>query len=360
MSVKLSEFTPARLMSLYKSKTSLLLVGAPGVGKSAIIGTWPSVLSKMTGEDFGWHMITPSNRESAEMKGFMIPSKNAKGKPVSQYTYPAIFPTEEYLEEHPFGVLNIEEADQCEQDQARVLASVFYERRLDDVYLPDGWWVVASTNAAKHKSGVGRPMKHVINRQRRIEVANDVEGLCRWMSTRDVHPMFIAFTRARPSVVFTDEVPVEAIPFCTPRSLMSAATYMKEVVGSSMEFRVGDFEQEMVAGDIGMSAAAELFGFAAVHTQIPTMEEIEQSPVKAKVPELGRLDGVYAVTEMIIAYANRKNIEAIMEYVERLPRQFVLATVRRIVDKHPMVVADSPRLRAWLAKNKDLVGSSMA
>lgn len=361
--IKMSDFTPIRIRSLYEARTSLLLQGSPGIGKSTIIREWPAKLSALYGEEFGYHEITPANQESAELRGFLIPTKDKDGRAVATYTYPSIFPSREYLAKHPRGILNIEELDQCPHDTAKVLASVILSNRIGDFCLPEGWWVVCSSNRTSDRSGAVRQLMHIVNRQRRIEVSNDVEGLCAWMEGQGIHPMFIAFTRARPSVVFTNTVPDQPQPFCTPRSLVSAARYMQQVVGAnSMDFRVSDFDQLMVAGDIGTGASAELFGFAEVRDHIPSLEDILHNPEKAKMPTLDRMDALFAVTELALSGLGEDTADAVLTYLMRLPRQLQVSAMGRAVSRHARMLASSKVFRSWITKpeNQSLVHKSLS
>lgn len=358
--VKLSEFTPSRVRQLYEAGTSLMLLGSPGIGKSSIIREWPEMLSGLYGEEFGWFEIYPALGEAPDAKGYMIPAKDKDGKAISVFTYPPYLPSREYLEKHPRGVLNIEEFDQCAPDMAKALAQLIYEKKIGEYKLPDGWWVVSSSNRTKDKSGAVRQLMHIVNRQRRIEVANDIDGLCAWMEARSVHPMLIAFTRARPSVVFTDAVPSSPDPFCTPRSLVSAAKFIQTTVDNdNMDFRISDFDQMMVAGDIGQAAAAELFGFAEVRDVLPTRVEIEETPAKAKVPPASRLDALFAVNELIVSSATAKTMDAYMVYIARVSPQMSVATIKRLIAKNPLAAIESKLLREWISKNQNLLTKTL-
>ena len=98
------------LLGLASIGTTLDLRGYPGIGKSTVVRQIPKILSRLTGQDYGYHEELVPSIDAPDVRGFMVPTKTADGSGVvSHYTYPAILPSPEYLKAHPFGVLFLDE-----------------------------------------------------------------------------------------------------------------------------------------------------------------------------------------------------------------------------------------------------------
>lgn len=356
MSVRLSDLANERRMqSLYERGTSLALIGPPGVGKSDTVRWLPTMLSKLYDEAFGYMEVLAPSIDAPDVRGYMIPTKDEDGRPISQYTYPAILPTPKYLAEHPRGILFVDEFSQSDHLVQKGMSPLLLEGRIGDFPLPKGWWVITASNRMSDRAGVVKPLMHNINRQCIIEIRPDLDAWVAWAQKNNIHPMGIAFAKSRPGTVFTDEVPAEPKPFCTPRSFVSAMRLMQGMAGDSMDLPNDTVTQEMVQGDIGQGAAAEFFGFIKVADQLPTIEEILANPAKAKVPRGERLDAAYAAQQLCIHHASEKNVDAIWEYSTRLPKELQVSTAKALMEKHNQLLLSSKAMSKWVRENRSLI-----
>ena len=360
MSMTISQLlNPRVLVALAKRHTSLALIGPPGIGKSSIVRQFPAILSEATGFKWGYGEQLAPSLDQPDMRGMCIPTKDANGMPVARYTYPAILPSREYLAEHPYGVLFIDEYNQADHLVQKAGASLLLEGIIGDYKLPKGWWVVTASNRMADKSGVVRPLMHVINRQCTVEIRPDANALIEWMHANEVHPLAPAFVKQMPHVVFTETMPSEPNPFCTPRSFVSAMRYIEAMVGSSLVVPVDDTTQNLIQGDIGQGAAASFYGWLKVVNELPSIEEIEHDPMHAKMPPSDRLDAAYVATQMVIHHANQNNTDKLWLYCERLPKELQVMTAAALMKKKSGVLLNSAAFGKWIATNKVLITSSL-
>ena len=361
MAIKLSSLLePSRLLSLYQQGTSLSLLGPPGVGKSSVIRTWPAILSSILHVEFGYVEQLAPSIDAPDVRGFMIPSKDAEGRAVARYTYPAILPTPDYLQKHSHGILFVDEYNQADHLTQKGLSPLILDNTIGEYTLPPTWWVVTASNRMSDRSGVVKPLMHNINRQRIVEIRADVDGWVEWAQEHKVHPMGIAFAKSHPGVVFSDEVPAEPRPFCTARSFTSAMGLLAQMVGDDMNLPTDGVTQELIQGDMGEGAAASFFGYAKVADHLPSIEEIRANPMTAKCPSGERLDAAYAAQQMCVHHADPDSIDPVWTYCERLPKELQVATGAELMKKGGGFLLNSQKFGKWVKENKALIMATTA
>lgn len=339
------------------------MVGRPGVGKSDIIkNEFRGALEAQYKEKFGFHDILLPTIDAPDVRGFLIPTKLADGTPSSFFTRSAIIPSKEYLVAHPRGIMLIDERNAADMLTQKAIAPAVLSKRFGEEYLPEGWMIVSASNRKEDKSGVINPPKHLVNRERTLQIEADVNSWSLWAEDHGIHPMLVSFAKKSPGVVFGDEVPNHDGPFCTPRSFVSAAKLLGLMAGTdaqgraNMDIPITDLALQMVAGDIGDGASAQLFAHLKVADQLPTFDEIITDPKNAKCPK--ELGAAYAGGQMCIHYAEPGNIDKLWQYVERLPTELQVSIAKSLIPRGGGMLLNSKALSAWISKNRTLINAS--
>jgi hypothetical protein len=360
--MRLQDFVKSAV-PLYKSGTAIHLVSPPGVGKSDVTkNEFRAALSAAYGEEFGYHDVLLPTIDAPDIRGFLIPTKDANGKPTSFFTRSAVLPSEDYLKKHPRGVMLLDERNAADMLTQKAVAPAVLSRRFGEDYLPEGWLIVSASNRMEDRAGVNKPPSHLVNRERTLVIEPDVNSWQVWAEAQGLHPMMIAFARKNPGVVFSPDVPKKEGPFCTPRSFVSAAKLLANMAGvddqgrANMDIPVNELTLQMVAGDIGDGASSQLFAFLKVADQLPTIDEIEADPKNCKCPT--ELSGAYAAGQMCVAYGHPDNIDKLWQYAERLPKELQVATAKSLLPKGGGMLLNSKALSSWISKNKALINAS--
>lgn len=357
--MKLIEFIKCS-HTLYKTGKACHVVGPPGVGKTdAIKHDIIAILSEAYGEQFGYADCLLPTIDAPDIRGFLVPTKDADGRATSFFTRSAILPSRAYLEAHPRGIYFLDERNAADLLTQKSIAPVILDRRFGEEYLPPLWWVVSASNRMEDRAGVIRPPTHLVNRERTIQIIPDVTSWAVWAERNNIHPMMIAFAKQMPGVVFSESVPKGDGAFCTPRSFTSAAALIADAAGTddkgnpNMTIPVNSLLMQMVGGDIGDGATAQLFGFLKVGDQLPTIEEVLKDPQKAKCPK--DLSAAYAALQLLIHHAAPTNIEILWEYAERFPKELQASAATSLVEKGKGAMLTSKRLGAWVMNNRALI-----
>jgi hypothetical protein len=113
---------------------------------------------------------------------------------------------------------------------------------------------------------------------------------------------------------------------------------------------------QMVAGDIGEGACAQLMAYLKVADELPTIGEIMDKPKDAKCPD--SLSAAYAAAQMCLHYANPQNIDKLWIYTERLKKELQVSVAKQLIAKGAGVLLNSKALSAWIGKNRALINAS--
>lgn len=353
---------PKFLGPMYEAGTSIMLEGPPGLGKSSIVrNDIVRILSEMTGEEFGYHEEMSTTLDAPDLRGFLVPSKDKEGKPISFFTRPGVAPSEDYLRRYKRGLYFIDERGQSGQLVQNAWCDTVLEKRIGSVQLPDGWWVWSASNRMEDRAAVVRSPMQLVNRERKITLHFDITSSAVYWERHKMHPMGVAFAKTKPGV-FVDAVPKDPKPYCTARSYTETWKLLGNVAGldadgsPNMQVPSNGIIQELVAGDIGDGTAAELFAYLKVADQLPTIEQVKRDPQGCKAPE--RLDAAYAAVQMCIHHAEPGNIDKLWTYIERLPIELQTSACKSFIERSGGALLNSPALGKWIAKNRALVIST--
>ena len=355
--MKMSSLSYNTLDKIRHAGHPMMLRAGPGIGKTELVHDYA------VDRGLGFVVEIPPTMDAPDVKGFLVPTKDASGMAISHFTLPDwLRRIRAEIERTGVdeGILFLDEFSAGDHLVQKALSPILSERRVGEWELPDGWVVWMASNRVTDKAGVNRLLGHTANRMAIIDVEPDVVGWTTWANNHGVHPMYIAFANQFPGVVFNTDPPNDPNePRITPRSLMYAHDFHAKGV-HGMHLDSDNVTQGIVQGFIGKGAAAQFFGYIKVANELPTIEEIENSPTTAKLPPVERLDAQYAAMSMCISAADSSNVDALFTYVVRLNKELQTSAVQQLLRKNGAGhLLNSQVLSKWLAENKALVSSTL-
>jgi hypothetical protein len=291
---------------------TILLRGAPGVGKSSILKTLSQRMP-----DYMPCYIDVANLDLGDLAMPVIDRDSM---------------TTSYAPNARFGIakgqnkpvlLMLDELGKASRPVLNMLLPVILEHRLGDVNLPPGSIVFGTTNLDTDGVGDNIPA-HAYNRMTVVNVSNPTtDEWLHWASVNDVAPEVMAFAKQYPQVFdsYTDLDDGDNNPyifnpragqikaFCSPRSLEKSSNLIKQ------RHTLGDALIPALAGTVGESAARDMEALVHLADQITPFDVVVADPSKSKLP-----DGAGAYFLMAFMLAGRvqeDNLDPVMEYVGR-------------------------------------------
>jgi MoxR-like ATPase len=266
------------LLSLPAERTPFIW-GPPGIGKSAIV--------RSAGDALGLPCVTLLGTQIAPEDLIGVPRIRAleSGAAATEFCPPrAILRQEPYL-------LFIDELNSAIADVQKAFYSLILDRRLGDYELPGGSRVIGAGNRIEDRALV-RPMATALsNRMIHVTLEATADAWLGWAAKTGVHPLVLAFIRARPDRL-VEPPPTDATPaYPTPRAWHMLSDAIKTVRTSLWP--------ALAAGSVGDRAGAEFSAFAKRALDAPTLDDLAAGRAEApRDPELLYFIGASALARL--------------------------------------------------------------
>ena len=186
------------------------------------------------------------------------------------------------------------------------------------------------------------------------DITDDLQSWEEWALKSNVHPTIMAFATRNPQVVFTDGVPKEQGPWCTPRSLVMLGRILSTMADADGRLPTTPEATEIAGGMIGIAAASQLFSTIRLEHELPRLNDILMSPKTAKLPDAP--DARMLVCYQLAAWATEDNVDPIVAYMERLPQEFALTFGKAACTRDPDLV-NTRAFGQWAMKNASLMSA---
>ena len=295
-----------------KSFPSVMLWGAPGVGKSQGIRQIASAVSEKTGKRVEIIDVRLLLFNPVDLRG--IPTANAD-KTLAVWLKPKIFQMDD--SENVINILFLDEISAAPQSVQAAAYQITLDRTVGEHKLPDNCIVVAAGNRVTDRSVAYTMPKALANRLCHMEIEVDGDSWHRWAVGAGINRTVLGFLECNPSMLMKFSANSDSLAFPTPRSW--------EMVSNILNYVSGDIEDvfPLIVGCIGEAAAYELKTWGEVYSMIPSVKSIFCGDV-AGVPI--RPESLYALSSEITAYARSHHSDAelknAIDYVLMLPTEF--------------------------------------
>jgi adenylate kinase len=356
-------------------KVPLMIHGSPGIGKSEIVDQArkelgfehmidlrlsqldqvdlrgvPSVVRKMFPIHIGAEEITAAKGKGKKAEA-AAPALEEIG--ITEWNPP------EFLPRLPKTVLFLDEINSASAGVMAAAYELILNRRVGKYHLPEDCALICAGNLATDFAMVNAMPSALKNRMSHVTLEVNNDDWCEWaIQQGGIHESIISFLRFRPGMLNefdqgnkTKEAKNkarnmrEATAFATPRTWALMSRYVHDGVEPDLEY-------ETYCGIVGEAAAAEFTGFQKYYRQLPNLDQVLMNPKTAKVPEEPAT--LYALSTGLAARATPDNMERVVQYIERIPKEFQVLTIRDCTLRN-QENAYSTAFNKWSVANADLI-----
>jgi hypothetical protein len=314
MNVTLSQ--AATLIRTIGTTNTVMLEGQPGIGKSSILYGLQ--------EYFPDHFISYIDAANLDLGDIAMPVVDRE-ELITEYAPNARFGVGRN-QSKPV-LMMVDEAGKMSRPVMNMMLPVFLERRIGDLYLPNGSIVFGATNLATDGVGDSIPA-HAYNRMTVCKVSNPTsDEWLQWAASNNIAPEVMAFAKQTPEI-FDCYVDLEkgaknpyifnpmagvVKGFCSPRSLAKASNIIAQraVLGSAV--------LPALAGTIGEPAARQMEALINLADQLPLFEQIVKDPAKTKIPK--GAGGMFLMAFLLAGRVSEQTMDPVMEYAERMGKE---------------------------------------
>lgn len=202
----------------------LLLYGAPGIGKTAIM----SQIASELGIGFLSYTITHHTRQSAIGLPYIV-NKNYQGKEyaVSEYTMSeiiaAVYDKIESSNQKE-GILFIDEINCVSETLAPAMLDLLQNKKFGPHYIPKGWVLISAGNPKEYNKSVKDFDVVTLDRVKRIEVDTNFESFSKYAINNNVNEAVLYYLQLKPNNLLVFEKTIDGMNFVTPRGWEDLST----------------------------------------------------------------------------------------------------------------------------------------
>ena len=332
-------FFPSELMDLLKrfipAQIPILVTGQPGQGKTDIV-----------------------SQAAAACDADLIIAHPVVDDPVDYKGMPAIIDGK-YATFLPFGNLKalidatrptvyfLDDLGQAPKSVQAAAMQLLLARRINGHKVADCVTFIAATNRKEDKAGVTGILEPVKDRFAAIvELAPSLADWVRWALENNLPHELVSFIRYRPQFLDGFKATSDMTKSPTPRTIAGVGRLMQVGIPKELELRVFNTAA-------GKEFAIEFTGFLRVYRGLPDPDAVLLDPKNSIIPQ--EKSALYALCGALSARASESNMERFITYVDRLPEEFSVLSVRDAVARDKMGLPKTRAFAEWVTRHQDIL-----
>jgi MoxR-like ATPase len=222
-------------------KISTMIWGAPGIGKSSIVGQ----VAQKYKIDF------------VDVRLSQLAPTDLRGLPVAEDGISKWYPPE-FLPHSGNGILFLDELNMAPPAMQGVAQQLILDRRVGSYVVPEGWYIWAAGNRKEDRATVFDMPAPLANRFLHLQVEPDFDSFKAYALATHVHEQIIAFLSFRPSLLHKLDPHQPAWP--SPRSWVMASLLHKAGLD--------------ITPAVGIETSAEFDAFVKIYQSLPDLATI--------------------------------------------------------------------------------------
>lgn len=322
------------LIDCIQAKLVPFVAGSPGLGKSAIVHA--------IAEEYNLKVIDVrlSQCDPVDLAGFPK-VENGKSSYIPMDTFP--LDTDKIPDGYSGWLLFLDEFNSAPIATQAAAYKLVLDRKIGQANLHDHVAIICAGNKDTDGAITNRLSTAMQSRLVHLEIAPDHESWLKWATTKgDIDYRVKAYINFKPDNLYRFDPDHSDKTFACYRTWEFVSRLIKKWP------QIDRKKLPLLAGTISEGIAREFLTFCEIFHDLLTVDEIIANPSGVKVPE--EPSTLYALSGSIGNHANPDTIDKLMEFVNRLPIEFQIITLREIASKHPAITS-STAVRSWLAKN---------
>lgn len=324
------------IIQAIKTKTPVLILGAPGIGKSALVNF---VAAKMRAEIPGFALVDVRTAlyQPVDIKGLPTVEGDA-----ARWTKPDFFRS---IKPRSSGILFLDEITAARPEVQAALYELVYDRRIGEYSLPDGWTIVAAGNRTSDRAVAYSLSTALASRFVQVDLDVDVDEWIEWALGAGIDERVIGFLKLRPALLHNFDPQTKARAFACPRTWEYVSNALKVGLPPEIEF-------DYVAGLIGEGAATEFIGVLRLMSTMPDPDEALLHPGTFLLPDKPAV--MYAFAVCLARRVKKENAGAFFVIANLFPGDYAVLMVQTAIKFNPDIQKTSAFI-GWAAKNKNVL-----
>ena len=251
-------------------------------------------------------------------------------------------------------LVNLEEFTSADDAVQSACYQLILDRAVGKYKLHDNVYLVACGNGADDGAIASKVGTAIKSRVTTVMVEVEYKAWMAWAAKNNINQYIIDYLSWRPENLHKFDPNSNDINFPCPRTW----TMLSNIIETEGSYT--DEVHTLSLGTIGKTAT-EFKNFTTYYAKLPKIADILKNPTKADVPtDVGQLYALSGVMAQAILedVKDSKRIGALMDYIERTPKENQTITMSNAIRKNRRVVFD-PRISDWAEDNAALIAASL-
>ena len=181
-----------------------------------------------------------------------------------------------------------------------------------DLKLPANLKVILCGNREQDSNLYREPSAKTMDRVVAIEVIADAESVRHYFARSGKNPLTTAYIKTFPKSI-NEGVNPDKMKIATPRGFEDISNMEDKVAEGLISTSILEI---MVKGRVGEEIGNEYITYRRIASKLPKRSDIYSDPMNAPLPQ--ELDVQYAMSSMLVYYADMTNIESTVRYANRI------------------------------------------
>lgn len=328
-----SKQAASMLVSYLKAKLVPMMVSSPGIGKSSII--------HQIAKEYQLKIIDLrlSQCDPTDLCGFPV-VENGKAGYVPMNTFPIegdLIP-----EGYTGWLLFLDEFNGASAAVQMASYKLVLDRMVGLYKLHKNVIIMCAGNLDTDNAIVNPISTAMQSRMVHLELVVDHKTWLDWAIDNGINHFIIDYIKFKPSSLYTFKPDHSDQTYASPRTweFLSRLLVITDINDTNIT--------PLVAGVISEGIAREFLTFTKIYDKLPSIASIENIPESTVVPV--DPSHLYALTGCISHNTTVKNISQLMKYINRLPIEFQVITLREILRKN-VSLAQHEAILKWQSTN---------
>lgn len=311
------------------------IVGAPGIGKSDIVGQAVAKLTatvwQATGADF--LVLHPVVTDPTDWRG--LPIMTVNGAEFSAYGDLRLMVNAT----RPLVVF-LDDLGQATNSVQAAIMQLVLNRSVNGQRISDHVIFVAATNERTHRAGVTGLLEPLKGRFLMLKLVPDLAEWQQWAASHGISPKTIAYLSLKPEHFHIDEPTPDMSVNPSPRGWHRASR--QSALGHSV-----DVLPQVFAGCVGKEAGAGYAGFLRVYDNLVMPDVVFANPDKAPIPQ--EPSALWALCSALAYKVTPQTVGAYCKYLQRLvdtKREYAMLSIKLMVSRDPSLQTGSDYIGA--------------
>ena len=325
-----------------EKRFNILLVGMPGIGKTALVG--------MVAKDLGYDLeiFHPVVSDPTDFKGMPWVFTDVNGE--QQCVFVAFDQLKRLINAKRPVICFLDDFGQAPGAVQAACMQLLHGGQLCGKKLSKHVRFAACTNRKQDRAGVSGILEPVKSRFHGIfELLPELEPFLAYAATENMSPMLMAFMRHRPNWLTGGDDGWQPIADIANQACPRTISHLSDVINLGLTKVV---RPTAYAGAVGQGMANEYFAFEELAVNMPDLDVICNNPHGAQIPDEPQI--MYAMIGALHSRMDRKNIKNIYTYIDRAFSKELQAVFHLDVGKVKPNLMQTEAYIKFAAENGDL------